>query len=837
MPKLPTQDDLKSVAAPSVTPSVSVPKTNSIDYSPMAAGGKALAQGVDSVGKAFGVVASAMDEVDDYDTKKKLVEFNLQTDLAFEEAKRNVKPGAEGFQQAWEEDYTRRAKEFFGEGGANISPRYRQKVDLALVEQNKRLTERAQRTELDERDRFHGEDVIKSLLDLQNGTAAAPDTAKDNIARGNSLIDSSRLSPQAKDRLKRNFAADVEEYSVRGRIERGDGESVIDDLKKRPKGGAALDFGPDKDYSNASGREISQGIYQAFRNLGYTDFGAKTMVAEVHREHGGEFSKEHGSRRPFGFEWEPSPDHKGQVNFGFINSTRQRTAEIIAALDKEGLVSYDAPKSALNPKGIRVANSQRALDVMAAWYDNDLATNGARDPNAIIRGADPKELPKLLRDPNYNDVDDAHRRTAAWIQWQHPEIYGGRYRNGIAGQAHLNSMLANRRNLDGMLVDTGGKAPVTDDAGIPPEAFEDTDEAPYKALKPGQRLKLLNVARVALRAGTEQELRDAAEKIRRSGDDGAVDAVLQRATKIMTPNQVTKYKLAIDEARMEYKAIAPLPDLSPEEAEQHLDRLLPDEGAPEESYRSRAKVFDRAQRTWSKVEAERRKDPANAVGQSGEVKSAFEGLQKAQDPGDSPRQWKSVFEARVAAQTRVGIADYDQKLLTRKEAKNLLDMPDDASKMQEKDYMAALKRAADRAEQTFGPEYAARAFRDAIDLHIRGKPFDDAASTQAKRMAADIIAKVARNEKITRDEISAMSALQMVDKMKNRFSFVPREQEAAPQPQQSMPPATTQSVPQSTATPRRAEVDWLMNNPGQWQIFERKYGPGSAARYLQSPQP
>lgn len=224
------------------------------------------------------------------------------------------------------------------------------------------------------------------------------------------------------------------------------------------------DFVPDtdpksmkRDLTQVSGNEMTTEIYKAFRGIGYTDFGAKVMLAEIRREHGGEFASGGASagRRPFGFEQEPAK--RDQVNFGFINSTGARTKELLNYLDGKGLVSYDAPKSRLNPSGIRVHPTPETLQAMAQWYDTDLRTKGARDPHAIIKGADPKQLPDLLRDPNYKDNEDAHRRTAAWIQWQHPEIYGGKYKYGIAGQRHYNMMLADQARLDGIITQQGQK--------------------------------------------------------------------------------------------------------------------------------------------------------------------------------------------------------------------------------------------------------------------------------------------------------------------------------------------------------------------------------------------
>jgi hypothetical protein len=307
-----------------------------------------------------------------------------------------------------------------------------------------------------------------------------------------------------------------------------------------------------KDYSNATGKEITQGIYQSFRNLGYTDFGAKTMVAEIRREHGGDFAAEGGSRRPFGFEQEPA--NRNQVNFGFINSTGQRTREILADLDKAGLVSYDAPKTRLNPEGIRVENSQRALDVMAAWYDKDLKEKGARDPNAIINGADPRELPDLLRDENYNDVHDAHRRTAAWIQWQHPEIYGGRYKYGIAGQRHYDNMMADRQSLDRIIdqnavtrvADSGQPmrlgGPKDEDTGAPSGFVDERDNDPANQPSEGPALPGPE------NAGTNGNLPNQAQgpaPSRNDGDVGALERLAARLNPRVIQTMMTANRIAV----------------------------------------------------------------------------------------------------------------------------------------------------------------------------------------------------------------------------------------------------------------------------------------------------
>lgn len=1175
MPKLPTQDDLKSVAAPSVTPSVQVPKTDSIDYRPMAEGGKALASGLDSVGKAFGVVASAMDEVDDYETKKKIVDFNLQSDLAFEEAKRNVKPGAEGFQQAWEEDYTRRAKEFFGEGGANISPRYRQKVDLALVEQNKRLTERAQRTELDERDRFHADEVGTKLIDLQNGASQAPDTVTDRIREGQSLIQSSRLSPAVKDRLRKKFAEDAEEYAVRGRIERGDGESVIDDIRQRPRGSPdplmrnqsrptgepysgtlpRIDTLPDGQpftpqsvpkTLNQSRPNFERGRMQL--SVGDSDtpvevpyftgskdkanypglqYGAFTLlphrVGESHR-YGDTISiNPLGATRQEPIE-DPKvgrirtgqlihPEQGNPTNIGCISVPDGDWSKVKGAVEemwkqhgKTNVVLVNAPGMtqimsrsqydamyggggnendtggkrflALPGLGGTFGNDRKAFEDIGRKYgakvdylEGDPEFGGAKagpdgkpmtspqvaaavkmlsedtydgiigfsaggyNVRQILESPQFQALPEEKRariqkviavglsdehvgdfklDPKYNPEVygngggqhlDAPRAYAKQIgapsgdaqgdevakrispqeffrdkgvdvstlplgmrisnnpgnikfsgsAWQKENLYGlegpsqakdegspqAQFANPLAGMASAVKLAQTKFNAHGLdtvekiiadpkqgwtprntsaaaniaaamgvtpgqkidlndaetmgqfmralitqehgeagnLYDdklvtdgvalamtgkSGGRLVQTADsdetAGV---TFPESDTVKYPNLSPGRRLKLENVARVAMRAGTEQELKNITEKIRREGDNGAADGVLRLAAKVMLPNQIMKHKLAINEARMQYQALNPLPDMTEDEAWEHLQKLVPGAKGDEESYKSQARVFDAASKRWEKITEERRKDPVSATASAKSVLDVIDRVSNDKSMPEAQRR-KYIIEARLAEQARLGIDELQQRVVSKDEARRLLaGIGERPADMDINSYKKALLKANDYAEKFYGPELAPRALADSIALIIHGKPHDDMASSMSNRFRADMQVKILRNEKVTREDIARLSALSMIDTMRGRFSFMPDEQDRrsfapgglgadvmrqAPMPQSAPPPAMPQSQappatqrssppPAAPRGPNAAEIKWLQDNPDQWRIFDSKFGAREAARYLQSSQP
>lgn len=404
----------------------------------------------------------------------------------------------------------------------------------------------------------------------------------------------------------------------------------------------------------------------------------------------------------------------------------------------------------------------------------------------------------------------------------------------------------------------------------------------YARLSPEKRHALITRAKTAQSALTQQEVQDDLESIRRTGApqpsaDGST--ALDRAARVLQPNQFHKLRIAWNEAILEHKAITPLRDMSEEQAIEHLARVAPDEKAPEDSYRSAARVQKKATEEWRRIEKQRKEDPAGAVGMSPEVNTAREAINnrrrdvsiiqdengdlqvvtKEGQPGSAlshRKAWNTIIEARLAAQERLGLPSYQRSPITRREAVKLLDMPD-PSKLPENEYQKRLTAAKDRANELYGPVYGPQAFSAAVNLLIKGSPHQN--------MAGEMVKRIIDGQPILFRDVERLRSLEEIDRVGQAFGMEPTPagtfgrpdriaeygaiSRAAPDTNTGDPtlPAISFS-PRSSAVgaakrameagekanrrPTPDLVDWLKRNPDKYAIFDREYGPGAAAEIL-----
>ena len=388
----------------------------------------------------------------------------------------------------------------------------------------------------------------------------------------------------------------------------------------------------------------------------------------------------------------------------------------------------------------------------------------------------------------------------------------------------------------------------------------------YPNLSPRRRSALINKARIARSAVTQQEVKDDIERIRRTGKplvgpDGKTS--LDRAKAVLTKNQVDQARISWDEARMEYEAISPLRSLSELEdkdgmsdVDRHIAALSPDRKAPEESYASRARVLDKTLAAWKKIQEERRKDPARAVNDQPEVRNAFEVVQSRVpeativqhedgeleietvegDPTVSALQAQEmVMEARLQAQARLGIPEVYRSPITRKQAEKLLDMPAPA-RLNPREFIDKLRVAADKAEKTYGPRYAKMAFEAATSMVIKSGNED------RDNAIAGVLSKMISGEPVSQRDISRINTLDEIAAMNQVFSdqFLPdfaMEETERPfiSPRfgaEAMADIQGFAEREAKRKPNEQQKDWLRENPDQWRLFDQKFGRGAAMKVL-----
>jgi hypothetical protein len=352
----------------------------------------------------------------------------------------------------------------------------------------------------------------------------------------------------------------------------------------------------------------------------------------------------------------------------------------------------------------------------------------------------------------------------------------------------------------------------------------------YGDIPPDVLSKLLKEAQRGRDVRNQERLWDYKQQIeddvrsRRETGKGRDGLDLDSIRRTVEPSVWNKYVNDTREADMEFEAARDIPAMSDDQIRNHLDAIVPEPGS--EDYGMRASVYDKVKKKADDIRELRAKDPAQSVNSSPEVQGVVKRLQETgvQDQG-------AIVKARLAAQSRIGIAPQDQSPITKAEAKALLDLPEQRWSMNEGDYLKKLRAAADRAEQEYGPLVAADVFKAAVGFDLKDKSGTDAAS--------GILTKMVKNQAVTADDVSRMNELQNIDAIGRTFdaTLTPSIEAERPTISPNFSRDDLQFVTQNAAEianrkPNAAQEQWARDNPDGWQAFDLRFGKGAAARAL-----
>lgn len=253
--------------------------------------------------------------------------------------------------------------------------------------------------------------------------------------------------------------------------------------------------------------------------------------------------------------------------------------------------------------------------------------------------------------------------------------------------------------------------------------------------------------------------------------------------------------------------------------------------------------------------------------------------------------WRIIIEGRLAAQARRGLPETQRSPITRAEATALLNMPRRVAN--DTEFENQMRAAADRADALYGP-YARQALQAAIRFRSGVSNEQAVIAERAVRNLVDgtvmrpqEVARFAQAMQLNREEQAWLGRPTVLSPSRaftdatgmgpmtvgpGGGSLFP-----APAPQGgwlgstpsqmggSLPTVSPEQVDQSRTSmamrraagldagtsqpsgrrsaarqpePPPEEVRYLLQNPQIWREFDRDYGPGAAARYLQQmPQP
>ena len=226
--RLPTRDDLGGM--PSARTGRPIARA---DGSAVGQGMQGYGQGAANLGKTVTAIGADIYErqqkAEEYETLKKMVEFQRSTEQDFEAYKREIAPGGDGFKEGWDQRYHAKAYEFFGKDGANFPERVRQKVDLGLLQHGEKFSTNAQRYQFAERDRYHVADLEEQHAGWKRDVEANPAMLADRLALARAQVENAPIEGRLKPTLLKRYPRELDK-TARDALVLGIG--TVEDAKK-----------------------------------------------------------------------------------------------------------------------------------------------------------------------------------------------------------------------------------------------------------------------------------------------------------------------------------------------------------------------------------------------------------------------------------------------------------------------------------------------------------------------------------------------------------------------------------------------------------------------------
>lgn len=840
-------------------------------------GAEALAAFGGSIKKIGATIKAKADEADNYEVQKALVDFDLAQEKRLDDSKRTAAPEAKGFTDGYRGSYDNDARKFM----AGVPAHMRPKVDEILVRRGASYEKRAYDFELQERDRYHVDDVNKTLEDIYNDSTARPDAYAANGERGISIIKGSRLTERAKAKalpefLNRNQEAAILALRDKYRAEGRDINELVDQVRKAPRGSWQTPGTPGQlPGSGAAGGDVID-LIKKF---------------EGDKDNGWDVSQFSG---PYGVK-------RGKDEQLTLPEAEARLRDEVASVQKDMDTKIKTP----------LTENQRAA--LTSLFYNIGTGKGRLDQVAkMIDAGEADKVPAWIR-----QYDKADGKTLNGLQSRRAEEASLFQRSsGLAASgASTGDDKVERTDLPppgpsgpalpekrAPKIDPETGQPIRDigaDQSDMPKAppgevapydknYEpvESDDVPFGHLTYKNRRRLLNVLAADARSHVTTEITNEIERIR-LGRPPSADAkgqtVIDRARGIMPPVQFRKLNEAWQEARLEYEAISPLSRMTREEQEDHVVGVFRRAEGNEESLRVARKVRDKAERDMERMTKLRGNDPVRAIEgyigeetderrvalpntreayrKAAEARRSVQGTMVTEDgtrvpsPADKRtrmlsqhQEYELIFDARLKDQQAIMPDDPSKhRIISKREAERLLRIDDGGKKLDYNTFKQKMTEAADRAEQWYGPKYAHRAMDEAINFIITGKEHNEAADK--------LISKMARGEPILFDDLRRVHALDHLKRTdlnfggntmgglnfggRNAMGSLDRIGRGVEFPTTPSGPAignrptvTNWSEARPIEQPSERHVEWVRANPGGWQAFDEKFGPGAASRAL-----
>ena len=805
MAKLPTRESLGGLPAVPTRPAKSLrgPDTRAIGR-----GVADLGRGVSKLSAALDVVATAEDREQEFETERRFQEFQWEQQQGLDTSMRDVEPGqANGFADQWAETYKASADEF----ARTVPDQLRGKYDLRLLGTERKFYGHAANFARGEQKR-HSLAQIDDHSNAYYSRATAGEPLEDIRSDYTRIVETNPyLTPIEKDQVLRKGYGHLEETHIHGRIDRGDKlDDIIrdirgqtsDDAEKRQSRyqqsariSARLETGVDDPLSGIANISVDAGKTKSYGNFGLNSQKGGSIF---------DFVKQYGEQ--FGLTAKPGTP-------AFDDQWRMAAASVPDDLHEAEMVWYG--ENVADGVAKKLANAgvpKKLVDDprVQAYFADRVVQQG---PGSIDGMAKHKKRIMAALSEADDDPADFLEAMTELDRKALTRDFPTALRSGVYSAKGHDTRLDGRLRL--ALETAADKGPGRAYSG------------PYQHLSLDRRNVLVGKAKLSRRATVQQDIRDGAEEIRRTGApsvDANGETAFDRARGILTKNQFEKARLDWQEAQLEYDAFNDMDALTEDELQDRLITIEPRAG--ETNYEIRAKIFDRAMRRAEKIRDAREKDPADAVSDLPDVQVAEQGVRE--NPGD-PAFKQALIQARIDAQKKIGIPEVLQSPVTKAEARVIL-APTRGLKGQA--LIDALKDVRVKLEEEYG-SYARAAASDIFE-------FDNRSKEMAEELTA-VLDRALQDQPATAAQQRRLEVLPEIDLATRAFGgdFVgdPIRQYygRSEGPEQGMPVQADPRNYYRKRMPPQAAIDALYMNPDLADQFDAYYGTGSSQRYLQQP--
>jgi hypothetical protein len=799
--KLPTQESLGGL------PAIQNRPIATYDTTAIGRGAANLGQGIERVGAALDTIDAAQNQAQAFETERRFQEFKWDQQKGLDTQMRQVEPGqADGFADQWAQGYKQNAKDFF----ATVPDRLKPQFDERLFGVERDFYNSAATFARTEQKRYSLEQLNDTSSQYYSRASAGEPL--DNIRNDykTAIKLNPYLTPIEKDEEARNGFLGLEKAAIEGRLARGeDPVALLKDVKIQPrKSPIDTDLNPEvraKPFDGSAeipaapkplpfSASVNDAITAAANKHG-VDPGLLATFAKI--ESGGKPGAQTGSYKGlFQLSNTEFRKHGGEGNIFDPAANADAAAAKLKTEADQFQEKYGRPPS---PIDLYMIHQQGE-----AGYDAHMA------------------MPDAPAWQNMASTGEGREKGTRWAKqaiWGNiPDDVKAQFPGGVDSVTSADFVKIWQNKLDHFGAPSAAATPK-----------QEYDLGPYPHLDAKTRSALIYQITLAGHETALADMRDAEASLRRVGKAAVDDqgrTALDRAKTILTRNQYTKAKLGWDAAIAEHEAVSPIADMTATEAADHLDSLTPNLGMDDERYAIADRVQKKANDEWTRIAGLRDTDPALSVDKSPEVLEAKDKLKHLTQMW--PAQQNAILiDARKAAQTRVGIPDFQQRVLTDAEAADLLRLPrhpDDPQIVQD-----AMKDAVERARERYG-HYAGDALDSAISVHLKPKENRDAARFFSDTLRAENKPKPAAGDNSWGQYFTGWFGGASPPEMPGKN---PLRTGAAQAPTKANPLPAQPSASSSAPLPNQAQIDWAASDPQNRQAaFDDKFGPGAFAKAM-----